>query len=564
MRSTTSLFAAAALAGFAAFALSACSSKENGGGNGSPYGGTLILAAPGDASTLFPPYIMEQNGVVVQDLVFDRLARIGPDNSNIGDKGFTPELAKSWTWSPDSLSIAFSLDPKARWHDGKPVTATDVQYTFKVFTDPAVASPVAPLLKNIDSVAIRDSLTPVFYFKKHTPGQFFDAAFELVILPEHVYGSIPAKELRTAEATRHLVGSGQFRFVRWDAGQRIELEADTANFRGRPKLDRIILLALADPAAAAAQILSGQADVMDNFPVDQAAKLDSNKYAKPVINALTAYAFMGMNPYARKSHTTPHPVFGDVRVRRALSMAVDRQGMLRNIFGNLGRIGYGPFSMAIPYADSATNVPAYDTTAAKALLDSAGWRMGANGVRAKNGVPLKFSLTVPVTSLPRRAYAVLIQEQLRKLGAQVDIDVIDPKAMIDRKLGGDFDAVLDAFNPDPTPTAEMQNWSTADIGPTGQNSLRYSNRTVDALMDSASTSYDPARVKSLMLRAHQRIVADAPAIWLYDYVSVLAIGRRFDYPPLRAQGWWTNLADWSVPPAKRIDRDRIGLAPAKP
>lgn len=560
MRSTSFLIGAAALA---ALALSACSSKESGSSSGSPYGGTLIISMPGDAPTLFPPYVSEQNGHLIEDLIFDRLARIGPDNSGIGDKGFTPELADKWTWSPDSLSITFSLDPKARWHDGKPVTAKDVQYTFKVNSDPAYSSPNAPLLQNIDSVAIRDSLTPVFYFKKHTPGQFFDVAFQLLIIPEHVYGAIAPKDLRTADATRRPIGTGQYRLVRWDAGQRIELDADTTNFRGRPKLDRVILVATSDPMAGVTQILSGQADVMDAFPLDQAPKLDSNKFAKPILRPVPAYAFLGMNRFARKSHTAPSPIFGDVRVRRAMSMAVDREAMLRNIFGSIGRIGYGPFPMTLPYADSSTKVPPYDTTAAKALLDSAGWRVGSNGIRVKNGVPLKFSIMVPVTSAPRRQYAVLIQAQLRKVGAQVDIDALDPKADLDRRDTGDFDAILDAFSPDPTPNGEKQNWSSAGIGPSGQNGLRYSNPKVDALMDSASATTDPGREKALMLRAHQLIIDDVPAIWLYDYTNVLAVGRRFDIPPMRADGWWTTIPEWSVPPSKRIDRDRIGLGAAK-
>src|SRR5581483_4812716 len=99
--------------------------------------------------------------------------------------------------------------------------------------------------------------------------------------------------------------------------------------------------------------------------------------------------------------------------------------------------------------------------------------------------------------------------------------------------------------------------STAGIGPTGQNALRYSNHTVDALMDSAAATTDPARVKSLMLRAHQLIIDDVPALWLYDYANILAEPRRFDIPPMRADGWWTNIPDWSVPPDKRIDRDKI-------
>src|SRR5690349_7562910 len=215
----------------AAVLLAACSSKEGPqSGSGGATGGTMIYAAPADAIDLFPPYVGDLVGRVVQDLVYERLAEIRPELETIGDKGFAPLLAKSWTWAPDSLSIAFSLDPRARFHDGKPVTANDVRYSFKVFTDPKVGSTTAPLLTNIDSVSVRDSLTPVVWFKKRTPEQFYDVAYQILIMPEHVFGSIPAEQLHTAEITRKPIGTGRFRFAKWDAGTRLELIADTANY----------------------------------------------------------------------------------------------------------------------------------------------------------------------------------------------------------------------------------------------------------------------------------------------------------------------------------------------
>ena len=556
MRSSTLLLTATAVL------LAGCSAKES--SSPSANGGTLIVSAPADATSLFPPYVSEEVGRVVQDNVFDPLAEIGPEMNAIGDKGFTPRLAQKWTWAPDSLSIAFLIDPRARWHDGKPVTASDVRYSFKLFTDPKVGSPTAATLANIDSVSVRDSLTAIVWFKKHTPEEFYDVAYNLIILPEHVYGSIPLDQLRTAEATRRPIGSGRFRFVRWDAGTRIELVADTANYRGRAKLDRVILLPAADPQTAMTQVLSGQADFMRNFLVDQTAKLDSSAVARPAVETLNAYAFMGMNLYARKSSTVPHPIFSDIRVRRAISMAIDRVGDLQNVFAGKGRLGHGPFPMTVWFADSNTKILPYDTTAAKALLDSAGWRVGPNGIRAKNGRPLRFSLIYPVSSAPRKRYGVLIQDQLRRVGAQVDLDELDAKTANERVFEHDFDAVLHGWNADPSPSGLEQNWGIAGIGPTGQNLLQFSNRHADALMDSASAEFDPAKAKAYAARAEQIIIDYAPAVWLYDFTSVDAVNRRITTAPFREDGWWVNLADWSIPPGKRIARDRIGLAAPTP
>lgn len=528
-------------------------------------GGTMIVDMGADAGDALPLFVQDESADFVTDLVFDHLAEIGHDLSTVGDKGFQPRLAKSWTWAPDSLSIAYSIDPRARWHDGQPVRASDVRYSYLIAVNPKTGSVYGPLLGNIDSVSVRDSLTAVIWFKKHTPEQFYDVAYQLAILPEHVYGKIPPEQLRTSEAARHPVGSGRFRFVSWQPGQRMELIADTANYRGRAKLDHVILSVVKDPQTAATQVLTAQADFYEAFPMDQVGRLDSSKVARAQPVTLLAYTFMAMNLRNPKSKSAPHPIFGDRAVRRALSMAVDREALLRNVFGKYGRISYGPFPRAMGVADSTLKLLPFDLARARALLDSAGWREPSPGAtRVKNGVPLRFTISVPTSSLFRMRYAVLLQDQLKKAGAQVDIDALQGNTFYAKQFGGDFDAALIGFNTDPSITGSKQSWSTSGIGRNGQNNVSYSNPTVDALLDSSATAFDPAKAKAYASRAYQAIVDDAPAMWLYDVSIVTAVNKRITTAPMRADGWWSNLADWSIAPDKRIDRDKIGLTSAKP
>jgi peptide/nickel transport system substrate-binding protein len=557
MRPSTLLLTASVLA------VAACSSNEGSrGGNNNTYGGTFIYSAIGDATDLFPVYIGDQNGRMVADLVFERLADIGPHLSTLGDKEFTPRLAKSWDWAKDSMSIAFHLDPRARWHDGKPVTAADVRYSFRTFADPKAASPAGPLLGNVDSVQVRDSLTPVVWYKKHLPEEFYNFVYQIWIIPEHVYGSIPPAQLHTSPQTKQLIGSGPYRFVRWQPRVRIDLVADTANYRGRPKLDRIVMTPLADPNAGITQILTGQTDFLQAFPADQLDKLDSSKVARRLDMPTRGYTWLGFMPMQRKQNSGSHRIFGDVRVRRALSMAVDRKAMLQNVFGSAGLIGHGPFPSVVAYADTNLKLLPYDTTAAKALLDSAGWRAGANGMRSRNGVPLKFSITTTATSLFRRRYSVLLQEAFKRVGAQADIDVVDGPTFANRLFSGDFDAIIGTFNPDPDVGGAKQTWGTESIGTT--NWLKYSNRKVDALLDSAVASFDPAKSHAYSSRAFQQIVDDAPAIWLYDLTFNNAINRRIQVVEPIIPDFWMQLPQWSIPADKRIDRDRIGVGQSTP
>jgi len=318
-----------------------------------------------------------------------------------------------------------------------------------------------------------------------------------------------------------------------------------------------------DASAAAAQMLSGEADVMEAFPIDQVPMLDSNKFARGVVVPQLGYAFMAMNRFAPKSTTVQHPIFSDLRMRRALSMAVDRDAMVRNVFGTgAHNVSHGPFSMAASYADATITPPPYDTLKAGAMMDSSGWRRGPDGMRAKNGKPLRFTLTVGGSGF-RRKFAVLLQSEFKKAGIQVDLDQLDNNAWSEKRGSNDFDAIIDGFNPDPSVAGTRQSWTTAGFPPVGQNALRYSSRLVDALIDSATTTFDLAKSKAYASRAFRQILDDAPAIWLYDISFTNAINRRIRVANMRSDEWWVNLPDWTIDPAKRIDRDRIGLAAAK-
>lgn len=524
-------------------------------------GGTLVLSTPGDADNLLPGMSTSITSHQVVDLVFDRLAEIGPELNVVGDGGFKPQLARRWTWADDSLSIAFELDPRARWHDGRPVRASDVRFSFSLYRDPTLASQIAPTLASIDSVTVRDSVTAVVWFARRSPQQFYDAVHNALIVPEHAYGTGPLSELRGSDRARSPVGSGRFRFARWDAGTRIELVSDTANYRGRALLDRVIWSISADPAGALARVVAGEADFLENVPPDRAPSIDSLPSIRVFAYPGSAYAFMGMNTRNGRGSSAPHPIFSDVRVRRALTMATNRPALLQNVFGGYGLPAYGPFPAAMGISDTTVPPLPFDTVAARALLDSAGWVPGADGIRQKGGRPLRFSLLAPQSSASRMAYAVLLQEQFRRVGADVRLETVDFPTFVVRSRDRDYEAALQAWGTGPGPSSFRERWGS-ETAASGDNVEAYQNPAMDALVDSALASYDPARTKSLMRRAYEMIIADAPAIWLYDVVPVAAAHERLRMPPFRADKWWVYLADWHIPESQRIDRDRIGLRPA--
>jgi peptide/nickel transport system substrate-binding protein len=554
--------AAAAVLFAAGFFIQSCKGSEQSTGSASgDVGGTLIISTAADARSMLPQLYAGITDRQVTDLLFDHLADIGQDMNSVGDKGFIPVLAQSWDWSADSLSITFHLNPKAKWHDGQPVRASDVAYSVRLTKDTALGSAAGPSITNVDSVVAKDSVTAVAYFKRHTPEQFFDLAYQVAIVPEHVLGSTAPGTLKTSDITRKPIGSGRFRLARWEPGTRIELVADTANYRGRAKLDRVIFAVAPDFNAAATRLFAHEADVFENLRAEHLSKVAADTGLKTLRLPSIGLTYLAFNAKDPKNPTRPHPILSDVAVRRALSMAADRRAMLKNVFDTLGVIAYGPFPHVLAQADTTLVLPPYDTTRAAALLDSAGWRRGADGIRVKNGQRLAFGITTPASSATRHAYAVLMQEAFRKIGAEVKIDEVDFPGYMQKLSQHSFDAEMASFNPDPSVSGFKQILSTSGISGEGNNFYSYSNPKVDALLDSAGLSFDPVRTKALARKAFEIIIADAPGIWLYEPPTVAGISKRVHPEKLRADAYFSGLADWWIPANERNERDKIGLRP---
>lgn len=523
-------------------------------------GGTLVIAAPTDPRTLLPLFAGGVAEKQVIDQVFDVLAEIPADLNTLGDKGWTPRLASSWSWSTDSLSITFRLNPGARWHDDLPVRASDVAFSLSLYRDPAVGAYDAPNLRNVDSITVIDSLTFVAWFHQRSPEQFFKLAYYLQVLPEHVLRDIPRAELASSPFARAPIGSGPFAFRSWEPRKSLELVANVAYHRGRPRLDRLIWTTEPEAVTAVTKVLAAEADVRENVPPDAAPRVAASSTARLVPYRMLNYGFVVFNQRARGDDARPHPLFSSRELRRALSMALDRESMVRNVLDTLGQAALGPFSSGIPTADSSLQGLRYDPAAAIALLDSLGWHDTDNdGIRERNGVPLRFSLAVPVTSPPRRRFAVLMQEQWRRVGVQVDIDEGDPARLFPDVFSGRFDVFINYMQTSPAPSSIAEAWANPAPERRQHNAGLYGNPRVDALVDSALMEFDPVRRRELYRRAYRLVVDDAPAVWLYELRSVAAIHTRVRPVIDQADMWWRDLRLWWVPDSERLPRDRLGL-----
>jgi len=518
------------------------------------YCGTLVIAAPGEPDILLPPASDDARAAAVFDQVFVKLADLGPSGNTIGDAGFVPELAEKWEWD-NPRTLTFHLNAAARWHDGRPVRAEDVAFTFDVNTDPAVNSPARASLARVRRVTTRDSLTVVFHFSEAYPEMFYDAVHHLRILPAHLLRTVPRDQFRTAAIGRAPVGAGCYRFVEWRAGQSLELAADSTCFLGRPHIRRLVWRFTPDPTVAVTQLLAGEADVFEYLSppdlerVRTAGDLVTYPYAGPY------YTFLVFNLRTRGDTTLPHPLFADREIRRALTLATDRQQMVQSVFAGLAKVPPGPMPLLWATWDSTLRVLPFDTAAAGRLLGARGWRdHDGDGVRDKDGQKLAFELLTPTTSVIRRQYARLLQEQFRRVGVAVEITEVDNNVMTQRLETGNFDAALMSRIADPSPTSSV---ALVRLAGGGSNYSHYDN-PVFAEAYARATGATTRQASMYGWRAvFQQLIDDAPGIWLYSQQSVAAMHRRVADVRLRPDAPYALARTWRIPPDRLIDRDRV-------
>jgi peptide/nickel transport system substrate-binding protein len=532
-------------------ALLACGGDRRSG----PVGGTVVVATPADADALLPPLVRTSQGRFASELLFDRLVEIGPSLNTIGDADFQPRIAARWTWSADSLGITFELDEAARWHDGRRIVAADVQAGFAVLMDSTVGSAARAELADVESVVAESEGRVTLRFRRRSPEQFY-AASQIFPLPAHLLPT-DGTPLATSALAQRPVGSGPFRFVAWEPLERLEFAAFEEYYRGRARLDRVVVSISPEPATGLAKVWAGEADVWELVPAGDVAEAAKHAQVRLSVVPGFEYSYVAFNFRDPKDRERPHPLFTDPALRRAVAHAVDRAQVVQAIFDTLAFVANGPMVHAQRFFDSTVTPVPFDRARAAALLDSLGWRVDArDGVRRRDGRRLAFTALIPGSSRNRERAAVLIQEQLRQVGIAMEIERAENRTFTQKREAGQFDVAFGGWLTTPSPRNLAGTWMSA--GQPGQgtrNDGRWQNAAFDSAVAAGLEARDQASARRAFSRAFQAIADDVPALFLYEPRIVAAIHRRLQTPPWRPDGWWRSLHEWSVDPAQRLPRD---------
>jgi peptide/nickel transport system substrate-binding protein len=508
-----------------------------------------IVIVTGQQATAPVPTLIEgsQNTLANQDVadqLFLRLAGIGPGMMTAGDRGFVPLLARSWA-RRDSLTLAFDLDPRARWHDGRPVTSRDVVFTMRRARDPAIAPRLANMTRRIASVEPEGDGRVVFRFREVYAEQLYDATFHAAILPAHLLGNLPPTIQAWGAFAAQPVGSGPYRWVRRQEGEFIELAANEEFFLGTPAIKRVIVRVAVSPDARINLLLSGEADATENIPppITNIERVEAAGHVKlvPVPSSNLGYLLFNHRDPARRDQ--PHPILADRDMRRALVLALDRPGLVAAILGRYGEVPFGPASSQLWIRHGTPAADSQDQSTARRLLIGRGWvDRDQDGVREnRSGEPLVLRLMVTTSSQQRQQMAFIIQEQLRQVGVRIELVRVEPAVWAERRAAGDFDIDFSAATQDPSPSGLAYSWTCDGPG----NAGRYCDPAADSLLARAISS--PTADRRLWHEFLRRVEEAVPAAFLYNQTYVFGVHRRFPEVVIRPVSAWGSLWRWPAP-----------------
>ena len=511
---------------------------------GGPPGGMLVVLADREPDQLNPLTFNSTPAYQAVHLMFRALARRDSTLSN-----YVPDLLKSWQMQDDN-TLVLNLRNDVLWHDGKRVTAEDVVFTIERQRDPATGSPRRGDVAAVTSASARDSFT--VDVKLERGGLYtVNALLEVVPVPKHLLAGVAAAQMSNAPFNRSPVGNGFYRFASWTPGQNITLHADTTKPDGRAAIDRIVMRFVPDVNAAMTELLTGSGDLVPKLPAaqQQRAKESGN---------VTVYNGPRVRP-AWIAWNNRKPPLDDVRVRRALLMAIDRETLAKGMFSGLGEAAFSPLPARLREHSSDVKPIAYDANGAKALLEQAGWRdTNGDGVVDKNGKPLRLEVEFISSDQTRQDVLVAIQSMLRRIGVEIVPRAYESTTWVSHLRDGSFAGSFWGWGWGPGvvgPNAEMV-FHSRSIPPKGPNFAAMRNPRVDALIDSTLVVADTARARAIWRELEQAMIDDASYAPIFMDPELFGVHSRFRNVKFRGIEWVEDVPYWYVDPGARLPRDR--------
>jgi len=504
-------------------------------------GDWLVWQLSAEPRTLNPLTVEAETATryITTGSIFERLLEYDFDEAKL-----KPWLAESYEISKDGLEITVKLREGICFSDGAPITADDVIFTYETTMNPGIDAAVQRMMyKNFKKVIKIDDRTVKFVFD-----EVYWKTFEVVglfeVLPKHIYKFDNPEEFNKRRSNP--VGSGPYVFEKWDVGQQLVLKKNENYWGNKPKIEKVVFKFITNDTAALQALRSGDIDYMIPTP-EQFSEMNNDAQFKKQFRVMRYWA--PGTPVFFIAWNEEKPYFKDTRVRLAMTHIVDRETIAKYLLKGEVEITTGPFYIYGRQNDPNIKLWPYDLKKAAALLDEAGWKdTDGDGIRDKNGLPLRFKFSYSTGQLFYEQLAKLLKEAAAKVGIDVIPDPYEWSVFVERYQNHQFDALVIGsggtieFDP-------YQYFHSSQIADRGDNVTSYNNPKVDELLEEARRALDEDKRYALYHEFHKIIHEEQPFTFLYMRPERRFLDRRFENVKIHKLG--LNELEWYVPKDKQ-------------
>lgn len=532
--------------------LGACAPRPEGGGPAAERpderAGHLIIGIQQEPDKLNTALNSMVYGTYINQAIYGYFTKYDSEMRLIPDVIREVPTLENGGVAPDGLTLTYHLRDDVRWHDGVPFTAADVVFSVETYLDTRHEVESRSGFDVIESMETPGEHTVVFHLREPYVKFVEDVFFDEPIIPRHLLHEHVGLEFGNAAFHRAPVGLGPFRFEEWVSGSHVTVVRNEDYFRGPPAIERITFRFITDSSSLLLALRAGELDGYDNAGTDQHGRLQRLPGVRVHVTPAIQWEHLDLN--------TEDPILQDVRVRRAIQLAIDRDEISRELYDGLWPPARGDIRPSLEWYEPAVEeIVRHDPDEARALLEEAGWRIDArSGYRAKDGQPLRLAISTTAGRQQRELTEQVLQHQLRDVGIELTIANHNATALFapfaDNGIlkRGRFQIAMYAWSSTPDPDRFTLYHGSQIPPPEGQNFPRYRDQRLDELLETGRTTVDPAR-RLEIYREVQRIIATqvpmTPLVWRADLDPMTERLQNYRGNPTQSGDTW-NIHEWRL------------------
>ena len=519
----------------------------------------IVLGIPADVATINPLFAFDVQEGHLLDLMYLKPFQ-ETWNDSLGTIEFSPMLVESYVINKDSNFIKLILRDKLKWSDGKPITVEDIIFSFDIYSDPKVNSRLFGLFNNFYSsndlhIDIEKSFRKNsekslnIYFKYYPDFTLLD--INHAIIPKHLYDGIKREDVATAELNFKPISNGPYKLYKWERDQKIHLRADSLCYLfNEENIQDIIFKIIPDEFSLLTQLKNGEVDLVDDVEAEKNKELENTEKLKIGSIKGRNFDYVGWNnidPVAfAKKEFKPNKFFGSAKIRKALSLAINRNEIFQSIVGKYGEIYDSPISPIFnSYKDEALTKVDYNPAQAKKMLEEEGWiDLDGDGILEKGNQKFSFKI-YSNTGDPTREYsATIIKNNLKEIGVEAEVIFVEKSELIDGLINKKYDAFLSGW------TIQIPLNLDNYRDPKSENGMfnfaSYYDQRVDKYLDELKPSDNEDKRTDTYRMISDIFIETTPATILFWSDNIIAYNKRIVIKKFSPLGLFTNVWEWRI------------------